>query len=155
MKYPARNRASLRATLALGVSALALGATASRAQEACPSGSPGPVCEIHNAGASGAINGNPGNFLIIRNDGTITGGTAINLGGAVALNLVNGPDGVVTGTGGDAVLLNSRTVVPLLFFGIRNQGTIEGNVSFVEPTPVMGQAMPAGLYYYISDGGTL
>lgn len=155
MKYPARNRASLRATLALGVSALALGATASRAQEACPSGSPGPVCEIHNAGASGAINGNPGNFLIIRNDGTITGGTAINLGGAVALNLVNGPDGVVTGTGGDAVLLNSRTVVPLLFFGIRNQGTIEGNVSFVEPTPLVGQAMPAGLYYYISDGGTL
>jgi len=152
-------RAPIRVGLGIGVSVLALGAGNAFAQQApattCPDGSAGPLCIISNTGSTGPITGTLGTAIVVDNSGTITGDPAIGTGQAVVLSVNNLAGGVIGG-GTNAIVAPARTGIPLLSFNVTNTGTINGNVSYVEPTPVSPQNPLAGaLYYYISDGGTL
>ena len=152
-------RSRIHLGLGVGVSALALGASSASAQQApattCPDGTAGPVCIIANTGSAGPITGTLGTAIIVDNSGTITGDPAIGAGQAVVVSVTNAAGGVIGG-GTKAIVAPARTGIPLLSFNVTNAGTINGNVSYVEPTPAPGQNPLAGaLYYYISDGGTL
>lgn len=152
-------RAPIRVGLGIGVSLLALGAGNAFAQQTpattCPDGSAGPLCIISNTGSTGPITGTLGTAIIVDNSGTITGDPAIRTGQAVVLSVNNRAGGVIGG-GTNAIVAPARTGIPLLSFNVTNAGTINGNVSYVEPTPVSPQNPLAGaLYYYIADGGTL
>lgn len=150
-------RAPVRLGLGLGVSILALGTGSAFAQIAttCPDGSAGPLCIISNTGSTGPISGTLGTAIVVNNSGTISGDPAIAAGQAVVLSVNNASGGVI-GDGINAIISPARTGIPLLSFNVTNAGTINGNVSYVEPTPASGQGPLAGaLYYYISDGGTL
>ena len=152
-------RAPIRLGLGLSVSVLALGAGSAFAQQApsltCPDGSAGPLCIINNSGSTGPITGTLGTAIIVNNSGTIAGDPAISAGQAVVLAVNNASTGVIGG-GTNAIIAPARTGIPLLSFNVTNAGTINGNVSYVEPTPTAPQNPLAGaLYYYISDGGTL
>lgn len=152
-------RSPIRLGLGIGVSVLALGAGGAFAQQApattCPDGSAGPLCIISNNGSIGPITGTLGTAIIVNNSGTIAGDPAIAAGQAVVLSVNNAAGGVIGG-GANAIISPARTGIPLLSFNVTNAGTINGNVSYVEPTPAAGQNPLAGaLYYYISDGGTL
>jgi uncharacterized protein with beta-barrel porin domain len=150
-------RAPVRLGLGLGVSILALGTGSASAQIAttCPNGSAGPVCVISNSGSVGPISGTLGTAIVVNNSGDITGDPAIAAGQAVVLSVNNASGGIIGG-GANAIIAPARTGIPLLSFNVTNAGTINGDVSYVEPTPAAGQGPLAGaLYYYISDGGTL
>lgn len=151
-------RSPIRLGLGIGVSVLALGTGSAFAQQistTCPDGSAGPLCIINNTGASGPISGTLGTAIIVDNSGSISGDPAITAGQAVVLS-VNNVSGGVIGGGANAIVAPARTGIPLLSFNVTNAGTINGDVSFVEPTPVAPQnPLPGALYYYISDGGTL
>ncbi len=152
-------RSPIRLGLGIGVSMLALGAGSALAQQApaniCPDGSAGPLCVINNTASVGPINGTLGTATIINNSGTIAGATAINAGQAVVLSVNNASGGVIGGDT-DAIISPARIGIPLLGFNVTNAGTINGNVSFVEPTPASPQNPLAGTHvYFISDGGTL
>ncbi|WP_084733123.1 autotransporter domain-containing protein [Sphingobium chungbukense] len=152
-------RSPIRLGLGIGVSVLALGAGSSFAQQAptttCPDGSAGPLCIISNTGSIGPITGTLGTATVVNNSGTIAGDPAIRAGLAVILSVNNAAGGVIDG-GTSAIIAPARTGIPLLSFNVTNAGTINGDVSYVEPTPVSPQSPLAGaLYYYISDGGTL
>lgn len=152
-------RSSIRLGLGIGVSVLALGAGSALAQQAptttCPDGSAGPLCIISNTGSIGPITGTLGTAIVVNNSGTIAGDPAIAAGQAVVISVNNAAGGVIGG-GANAIIAPARTGIPLLSFNVTNAGTINGNVSYVEPTPSSPQFPLAGaLYYYISDGGTL
>ena len=140
------------------MSVLALGAGNAFAQQApatCPDGSAGPLCIISNAGSIGPITGTLGTAIIVNNSGTITGDPAIGAGDAVVLSVNNAAGGVIGG-GANAIIAPARTGIPLFSFNVTNAGTINGDVSYVEPSPVSPQnPLPGVLYHYISDGGTL
>ncbi|WP_323810777.1 autotransporter domain-containing protein [Sphingobium baderi] len=149
----------IRLGLGVGVSVLALGVGTAFAQQApaitCPDGSPGPVCIISNTGSVGPVVGSLGTAIIVNNSGTIAGDPALAAGQAVVLSVSNLAGGVI-GSGANAIVAPARTGIPLLGFNVTNAGTINGNVAYVEPTPVSPQfPLAGGLYYYISDGGTL
>ncbi|WP_327753689.1 autotransporter domain-containing protein [Sphingobium sp. SJ10-10] len=152
-------RSPIRLGLGIGVSVLALGASGAFAQQApstiCPDGSAGPLCIISNAGSTGPISGTLGTAIVVNNSGTISGDPAIAAGQAVVLSVNNASGGVIGG-GANAIISPARTGIPLLSFNVTNAGTINGDVSYVEPTPFAPQnPLPGALYYYISDGGTL
>ncbi|MDT9600247.1 autotransporter domain-containing protein [Sphingosinicella rhizophila] len=113
------------------------------AQSTCGDGSPGPVCQITNTGASGPIVGTAGTATIITNSGSITGSPAIGQGQSVALYIDNQENGTIEG----AVEGNS-----LFLFGVRNAGEINGSVVVNDTSPNVftGKAI-----YYIADGGTV
>ncbi|UZW57180.1 autotransporter domain-containing protein [Sphingobium sp. JS3065] len=150
-------RSPIRLGLAMGVSLFALGTGSAFAQfsPTCPDGSAGPLCLIGNTDSIGPIGGTLGTAIVVNNSGTISGDPAITAGQAVVLSVTNATGGVIGG-GVNAIVSPARTGIPLLSFNISNAGTINGNVSYVEPTPVSPQnPLPGALYYYISDGGTL
>ena len=150
-------RSPIRLGLGIGVSVLALGAGNAFAQQAttCPDGSAGPLCIISNTGSVGSITGTLGTAIIVNNSGAITGNPAIGAGQAVVLSVNNAGGGVI-GSGGNAITAPARTGIPLLSFNVTNAGTINGDISYIEPTPVSPQnPLPGALYFYISDGGTL
>jgi hypothetical protein len=151
-------RSPMRVGRGIGVSVLALGASSVFAQQfssTCPDGSAGPLCIISNTGSTGPINGTLGTAIVVTNKGTISGNPPITAGQAVVLSVNNASGGLIGG-GANAIISPARTGIPLLSFNVTNAGTINGDVSYVEPTPSAPQNPLAGaLYYYISDGGIL
>ncbi|MDD3798521.1 MAG: autotransporter domain-containing protein [Novosphingobium sp.] len=134
-----------------GISIYALSVSQSAmAQTVCGDGSPGPVCQIDNAGALGSIVGTTGTATVINNSGTITGTPAISQGGSVVLVVDNQAGGVIDGDGGNAIEGQQK-----INFSVHNAGTINGDVVFDDVLLAPPMFGGGSIVSYISDGGTL